>query len=281
MATCFGEVDVGHLHGVSGFQSGGAFGYQPAANYNGSGDDNYFTYTISEVADGGTCPGAPADTATVRITVTPVNDAPTAVADSFSVVKNVTLNVAAPGVLRNDADIDGDSLTAVKVSNPSHGVVILAADGSFGYTPTAGYVGPDAFSYKATDGTAFSATRVVTLTVTAIPPIATPTPIPTPSPTLTPVETPQETIAEPSPTPEASPSAEPSASPLESVAASTSPAPSPGASQAPGPVDSQGGGMSLPVLLVIILFVLLVGFGAALYVPKWLAAQRGEPTDPD
>lgn len=284
MTVCFVPGDVSHLHGVSGFTSDGGFGYQPAADYNGSGDENYFTYTISEVADGETCPVAPTDTATVRVTVTPVNDPPTAAADSFSVVKNVTLNVAAPGVLDNDHDIDGDSLAAVKVSNPSHGVVILAADGSFGYTPTTGYVGPDAFSYYASDGSPdHSQTRVVSLTVTAIPPIATPTPIPTPSPTLTPIQTPQETIAEPTSTPEETPSPEPSPSAAETLAASASPAPSPspGSSEAPAPVDEGGGGVSLPVLLVIVLFVLLAGFGAALYVPKWLATQRGEPPDVD
>jgi VCBS repeat-containing protein len=278
---CVASVDTSNLHGSLDWTADGSFTYSPAANYNGSGAGNSFTYTMHEVLADAACAGDLGTTATVEVTVTPVNDAPTAGADSFSVVKNVTLNVGAPGVLRNDHDIDGDSLTAVKVSNPSHGVVILAADGSFGYTPTAGYVGPDAFSYNASDGAASSPTRVVSLTVTAIPPVATPTPVPTPSPTLTPIETPQETIAEPSPSPEVSPSIEPSASPTETVAASAGASPSPGASATPGPVDSEGGGISLPVLLVIILFVLLVGFGAALYVPKWLAAQRGEPTDLD
>jgi Bacterial Ig domain/Bacterial cadherin-like domain len=276
---CVGGADTANLHGSLDWAADGSFTYTPTANYNGAGSGNSFSYTMFEVLADAPCEGGAGTTATVEITVTPVNDAPTAAGDSFSVVKNITLNVAAPGVLRNDHDIDGDTLTAVKVSNPSHGVVILAADGSFSYTPASNYVGPDAFSYKASDGTASSPTRVVSLTVTAIPPIATPTPIPTPVPTLTPIETPEVTILEPSPSPEVSPSVEPSASPLETVAPSTSPSPSPGSSEAPGPTDSEGGGISLPVLLVIILFVLLVGFGAALYIPKWLAAQRGEPTD--
>jgi hypothetical protein len=55
-------------------------------------------------------------------------------------------------------------------------------------------------------------------------------------------------------------------------------APTPEASPEPGSTGDDGG-ISLPVLLVIVLFVLLVGFGAALYLPKVLAAQRGEPLD--
>ena len=44
--------------------------------------------------------------ATVTITVTPVNDAPVAVNDSYNVNEDGTLNVAAPGVLANDTDAD-------------------------------------------------------------------------------------------------------------------------------------------------------------------------------
>lgn len=61
---------------------------------------------------------------------------------------------------------------------------------------------------------------------------------------------------------------------------SSAPSASPGASPAPEPTSGEGG-VSLPVLLVIVLFVLLVGFGAALYVPKWLQAQGGGPPDLD
>ena len=73
--------------------------------------------------------------------------------------------MAAPGVLGNDSDPDGDTLSAVKVTEPQHGTLSLNANGSFTYTPAAGYAGPDSFSYKATDGSADSGTATVTLTV--------------------------------------------------------------------------------------------------------------------
>ena len=47
--------------------------------------------------------------------------------------------MAAPGVLANDTDPDGDPLTAVLVTGPSHGTLTLNANGSFTYTPAANY----------------------------------------------------------------------------------------------------------------------------------------------
>ena len=100
--------------------------------------------------------------ATVTSTVTPVNDAPVAVADSYSTDEDTALTVAAPGVLANDTDVDGDPLTAVMVSDPAHGTLTLNADGSFVYTPAANYNGADSFTYKANDGTADSNVATVT-----------------------------------------------------------------------------------------------------------------------
>lgn len=247
----------------------GSFTYTPFADFNGT---TSFVYRIANV---GPCADQVADSeAKVTITVKPVNDAPTATADNFQVLKDRTLNVGVPGVLLNDDDVDGDTLTAVRVTNAAHGVVILAADGSFSYTPASGYTGPDAFSYRARDGSgAESPIRVVTFSVTAVPVVPTPTPVPTPTAPPTP-----EITAEPSPSVESSASGEPSPSPVETA----SPSPAASATPAPTPVlgeTADTGGVSLPVLLVIVLLVLLVGFGAALYGPRWLAAQRGDPVD--
>ena len=87
-------------------------------------------------------------------------------ADSYSTPKNTTLTVAAPGVLGNDTDADGDTLTAIKVTNSAHGTVTVSANGSISYVPTAAYVGPDSFTYKANDGALDSNTVTVSLTVT-------------------------------------------------------------------------------------------------------------------
>ena len=69
---------------------------------------------------------------------------------------------AADGVLANDADPEGDPLTAVLDTNVTHGALNLGPDGAFTYTPAQGYVGLDAFTYHAHDGT--SASNVVTVT---------------------------------------------------------------------------------------------------------------------
>jgi VCBS repeat-containing protein len=77
------------------------------------------------------------------------------------------LTVAAPGVLGNDADPDGDPLTAVLVTGPSHGSLTLNANGSFSYTPAADFAGSDSFTYRASDGSLNSNPVTVTITVTA------------------------------------------------------------------------------------------------------------------
>src|SRR5207249_3180366 len=106
-------------------------------------------------------------TAVVHITVTAVNDPPVAVDDTYSVNEDTTLTVNAPGVLGNDSDVDGNSLSAVLVSGPSHGTLTLNPDGSVSYNPAPGYNGPDSFSYKANDGAADSDVATVTITVHA------------------------------------------------------------------------------------------------------------------
>ena len=143
-------------HGTASIAAG-QLHYVPAANYHGP---DSFTYQAND----GTIDSA---SATVTVTVSSVNDAPVAVADSYSTPKNTTKLVAGPGVLGNDTDADSDSLTALKVTDPSHGTVTLGSNGSISYVPTANYVGSDSFTYKANDGTADSNTVTVSLTVTA------------------------------------------------------------------------------------------------------------------
>jgi VCBS repeat-containing protein len=77
-----------------------------------------------------------------------------------------SLVVAAPGVLANDTDPDDDELTAVLVSDVTHGQLDLLADGSFTYTPDDGFSGIDTFTYMANDGVADSEVATVTLQVT-------------------------------------------------------------------------------------------------------------------
>ena len=94
------------------------------------------------------------------------NTAPEATDDSYNMTEGTTLSVPAPGVLGNDNDVDGDSLTAILAANASNGSLTLNADGSFEYTPNAGVTG-DSFTYVANDGTYDSNVATVTVTVEA------------------------------------------------------------------------------------------------------------------
>jgi VCBS repeat-containing protein len=136
----------------------GSFDYTPNANFNGS---DSFTYTANDGA-------ADSNTATVTITVNAINDPPAASDDSYVTNEDTPLNVAAPGVLANDSDPDGDPLTAVLVSDVTNGSLTLNADGSFDYTPNIGFNGADSFTYLANDGAADSNTATVTITVNAV-----------------------------------------------------------------------------------------------------------------
>ncbi len=70
------------------------------------------------------------------------------------------------GVLANDADADGDPLTANLVTGPAHGTLMsFGADGSFAYTPAPGFFGTDQFTYRSNDGKANSNLATVTIAV--------------------------------------------------------------------------------------------------------------------
>lgn len=271
-SLCVVAIDDSALAGsIDVWGHDGSFTYVPDPDWSGG---TSFTYGVR--AGEGACPGEPEATGTVTITVNPVNDAPTARADTFQALPDRTLTIGARGVLSNDSDVDGDTLTAVKETNPAHGVVTLAPDGGFSYTPTAGYVGPDGFSYRASDGTTTSAVRVVSITVTALPtPVPTATPAPTPTPTPVPTPTPP-----PSPTPSPEPSASPdpfaSASAGPSVGASASPA----ASLAPEEPAAGEGGIPIPVIGVGLLLLALLAFGGAVFLPKWLDRRRAADEPP-
>lgn len=90
---------------------------------------------------------------------------PEANPDSYVTRQNVMLRVAAPGVLANDRDPDGDPLTAILLAKPAHGWLSLDADGSFVYFPDVGYTGEDGFTYQASDGGQESAATAVSLYV--------------------------------------------------------------------------------------------------------------------
>ncbi|MDT7642812.1 MAG: fibronectin-binding autotransporter adhesin, partial [Pseudonocardiales bacterium] len=121
------------------------------------------TVTASDVTD-------VTKTAGVSSAIAVTDTAPTASDDAFSVTQDNTLEVAAAGVLANDADAESQPLlvaTPRPISGPTHGTLTLDAVGSFTYTPDPGYVGPDSFTYAVVAGALTSVAATVTIDVTS------------------------------------------------------------------------------------------------------------------
>ena len=110
--------------------------------------------------------GAPLS-ATIYRATTPVNRPPRPVDDSYSVDQDTQLT---GNVLANDIDPDGNPMTAVVSTAPSHGTLTLSSDGAFVYTPTAGYSGADSFSYTVADTKGANAIGTVTIAVKYVAP---------------------------------------------------------------------------------------------------------------
>ncbi|MEW5824719.1 MAG: IPTL-CTERM sorting domain-containing protein [Pseudomonadota bacterium] len=101
----------------------------------------------------------------------PLSD-PVAADDSYSAVVDTPLVIPAPGVLGNDSDPNGDSLTVTGYTQPANGTVTIDADGNLVYTPNAGFQGVDTLTYTVSDGNS-TATATVTITVNAASPVPT------------------------------------------------------------------------------------------------------------
>jgi hypothetical protein len=141
----------------------GGFTFTPRSGFVGT---TSFSYTVSD-GNGG------ASTAVASIDV--VNDAPDANADEYFVHSGRVLTVTAPGLLANDKDSDGDSLS-VSVLNVTglsgKGVISPRADGSFTFTPNAGFVGDATFTYTINDGFGGNATATALVHVGNAAPVA-------------------------------------------------------------------------------------------------------------
>ncbi|WPQ61162.1 Ig-like domain-containing protein [Chitinophaga sancti] len=149
------SVQTGPVHGTIVLNTNGSYTYTPAANYNGVDSVKY------NVCDNGT-PGM-CSVGTLRITVTPVNDAPTGVDQNITTPEDVAYSGSVVG-----SDVDGDALTYSKATDPSHGTAIVNADGTYTYTPATNYNGPDSFTIEINDGNGGTATVTINITVTAV-----------------------------------------------------------------------------------------------------------------
>lgn len=139
-------------HGTLSYWNGdGAVQYEPNDGFAGT---DQVTYTVSD--------GTQTATSTITFTVTePANYAPQALEDEVTMLAGTTLAVGAPGVLGNDSDQDGDQLTVTWAGDPQHGTAAVAGDGSFTYTPDAGFSGTDYVGYEVGDGTETDSTTLI------------------------------------------------------------------------------------------------------------------------
>ncbi|MDE2865669.1 MAG: tandem-95 repeat protein [Gemmatimonadota bacterium] len=144
-------------HGTAEVAGGGTHvSYVPDPNYHGP---DRFTYVVADA-------GGLADTATVEVTVTPVNDAPEAADDQATTREDEAIEIP---VLDNDADLDGDRLRVRSVSPAGHGAAEVAAGGTHvSYVPDPNYHGPDRFTYVVADMDGLADTATVEVTVVAV-----------------------------------------------------------------------------------------------------------------
>ena len=150
----------GVSHGSLSFSSSGTFTYTPTAHYVGS---DSFTFDATDGTQ---------TTNVATVTINVVESAPIANNDVFAVAHNHTLTTYSyNGVLTNDSDQDGDSITASVVASVQHGSLSFSSNGAFTYTPTPGYVGTDTFTYQDTDGLQSSGVATVTILVNENPPV--------------------------------------------------------------------------------------------------------------
>ncbi|MFC1718338.1 tandem-95 repeat protein, partial [Candidatus Poribacteria bacterium] len=118
----------------------GTITYTPDTNFNG---EDTFSYQVSD-----TC--GLSDTATVTITVTPVNDAPVANDDSAPTDEDNAVEIP---VAANDTDVDGnlDPASIVIETEPANGEAVIGENNIITYTPDEDFNGEDSFEYKICD----------------------------------------------------------------------------------------------------------------------------------
>ncbi len=134
---------------------GGQIRYTPDPDFSGT---DTFTYEVCDT----TLPTPLCSTATVSVTVSEVNDPPTAADDSASTDEDTSVDI---DVLANDSDVDGDALTASGFTQGTHGSVSDNGDGTVDYTPDPGWSGTDTFTYTVCDPSAACDSATVTVVV--------------------------------------------------------------------------------------------------------------------
>lgn len=139
---------------------GGKIRYTPNADFSG---EEVLTYTINDGLGGIT-------STTLTLSVTPLNDAPVAVNDEFTIDEGQNILI---DVLANDTDVDGEALTLLSVTGAKGGVATIES-GQIKYQPNPEYFGVETITYTMSDGQGAQDTATLTITVNEVndPPIA-------------------------------------------------------------------------------------------------------------
>ncbi|MFN5620731.1 MAG: Ig-like domain-containing protein [Flavobacteriales bacterium] len=139
----------------------GTITYTPPLNFSGTDIIRYRACDPS-----GLC-----DTASVTITIAPVNDAPIAANDFNTTIINGTVTGQ---MTANDSDIDNATaqLTYILLDAPLHGTAFIQPNGTYSYSPNELYYGEDRFTYRTcdSDGLCDDADVVIDVLYTNLPP---------------------------------------------------------------------------------------------------------------
>ncbi len=136
----------------------GSVTFTPDSNFSGNAT---FSYTVR---DGSLTSNA----ATVTVAVAPVNDAPIAVGDTFTVNEDTPVTYTAAQLTGNDVDPENSPLTIASVTSGAGGTAVLNGDGTVSFTPDLNFNGAAAFTYTARDAGLSSNAAVVTVNVAPV-----------------------------------------------------------------------------------------------------------------
>ena len=142
-------------NGSASVLSNGTFSFTPSANFNGP-----TSFLIQACDIVGQCTSAIA-----IVNVASVNDAPTALNDSFTGNEDVDLN---GNVSTNDSDIESGTLVYSVLSNPSAGILTMQTNGQFQFIPPANGTGSFTFTYQVCDAQSACATAIATIQINPV-----------------------------------------------------------------------------------------------------------------
>ncbi|HGZ6885669.1 TPA: tandem-95 repeat protein [Vibrio parahaemolyticus] len=147
------DTNNGPANGTVSVNPDGSVTYTPNDNYHGT---DSFTYIVTS--------GGVSESTTVRVDVTPVNDAPVAKDDIATTQEDTAVTI---DVLPNDTDVDGDKLSIQSASVPEAQGKVEIVDGKLVFTPAENFNGDAEITYTVTDG-ALTDQATVKVTVNAV-----------------------------------------------------------------------------------------------------------------